>query len=171
MYLPTSSAGYPTLVLGAQAFVADYQNTGERAHYICDSFLDDVATWKFLYIDAVTPAIASVSNTGIVLGSIAPGQIYVESDGKMSLNGYDTLVQSISQLSTQVTQLFQDISSQAGTVTQIQIRQSLTRLMDILPSLPQVESYQDNDKVFVPDGLVLVGYVKSPTAHPWVELT
>jgi hypothetical protein len=168
--LPASNLEYPTLVVGAQALVADYQDTGTRAHYICTGVVGTTATWRFLYTDEQAPNIATTSVTGVVKGSVAPGQVYVEVDGKMSLNGYDLLVQSVNTLSNQVLELNQNLSTLSITVSQIRNRQSLTHLMDILPSLPPAAAYNDLDKVLVRDGLLLCCYVKSAISHDWEDL-
>jgi hypothetical protein len=56
------------------------------------------AVWKYRGIDAV--GIATQTELGIVKGENTSGKIYVETDGTMSLVGYDTINSSISDLNS-----------------------------------------------------------------------
>lgn len=56
----------------------------------------NTATWTDIGIDTVQQASSSVK--GIVQGSSTNGKVFVEADGTMSLNGYDTLTSGIENL-------------------------------------------------------------------------
>lgn len=118
-YLPTVSDPYPTLKVGSEAIVADYNGQGIRAHYICTSIEDKVVSWKFLYVDTQYPGIATLSVPGLVCSSTELGQVYVETDGKMSVLGYDELVQDIQVLTTQIDNINQLIASIQISINQL----------------------------------------------------
>lgn len=74
-----------------------YDETNNKVWY----YYENANAWKPISTDGteVTVSIATNDTTGIVKGSTEDGQVAVEADGSMSLNGYDGMQHDIENLS------------------------------------------------------------------------
>lgn len=142
-YLPTTSDPYPTLKVGSEAIVSDYNGEGIRAHYICIGIENKTVTWKFLYVDTQYPGIATLSVPGLVLGSTQLGQVYVETDGKMSVLGYDELVQNIQDLSSKIDNINYLINSIQSSINQLTVSLESTQ-KTVLSHTEQIATINTN---------------------------
>lgn len=71
----------------------------------------NIDKWKDRGVDTVD--VATNSQAGIVKGSTNPGQIFVESDGSMSMNGYDQIVANDSDMAADIAELQSEVATKA----------------------------------------------------------
>lgn len=94
------------------------------------TYYENINEWKQVGTEGSTVSVSQATNTslGIVKGSEADGQVFVEPDGSMSLNGYDRLrsdidnnLKTIENLNTEVTNMRGDVENALGDISAIEI--------------------------------------------------
>jgi hypothetical protein len=92
----------------------DEDYDGAITRYVYDEDATGTFKWEYTFTVKEDPVgIATTTTPGIVLSSEAAGQVYVETDGTMSLVGYDSITGNITAVQTNVSGL-KDGSVSAG---------------------------------------------------------
>lgn len=127
VYDITGSVGeFPTIGEITSAFTAKYPavtlKEGIRAVDYAYAHIWQYGNSTWLALTEVTVALATNDTAGTVKGSSTDGQIYVETDGTMSVNGYDTLITHDQTHDSKITALESKNSSQDTEISGIKSR-------------------------------------------------
>jgi trimeric autotransporter adhesin len=127
VYDITGSVGeFPTIGEITSAFNTKYPSVtlkeGIRAVDYAYAHIWQYGNSTWLALTEVTVALATNDSAGTVKGSTSDGQIYVETDGTMSLNGYDVLVAHDQTHDSKISALESKGSSQDSEISGIKTR-------------------------------------------------